>query len=273
MDMREYIEQSINMDKKRLAHFKRLASTKVTGRLNCRFDNRKGSTYYYIKRPGDIREHYVNKSGFNLVWKLQQKRLAEEMIRILQSNIELKQYFCDMLMPDDIPAVITSLPKAYQPNSDLISRRKKQQIAQSENPYRRDRLVETTSFGLHVRSKGELAIAELLYSLGIEFYYEKALHLEVPVRSNNGTVYVPRTYYPDFTIILPDGRTFYWEHKGLMSSEDYIKRDIQKEIHYNLCGIYQPHNLIVTAEGPENDMDMEAIKRIIYGLLTPFNLI
>ena len=54
-----------------------------------------------------------------------------------------------------------------------------------------------------------------------------------------------------------------------MSKAGYTKRDVEKEIIYNLNGIYQPHNLIVSAEGPNNEFDMEAVKRIIEGVLLP----
>lgn len=270
MDIREIIRNSIKLDQKRLAHYKKLANTKAEGRLNSRFDKRKNKTTYYIKKSSDDKEHYVKKSNLNQVWKLQQKRFATEMVRILEHNINLKKKFCELFIPDDAAAVAESLPKAYKPDVSVISRRKKQKIKQSENPYKRDALVELTSFGLYVRTKGELAIAELLYALGVVFYYERALMLNIPIISNGKTIYMQKTYYPDFTIVLPGGKLIYWEHKGLLNSRSYLERDIEKEMHYNLCGIYQPHNLIVTSEGPNNDMDMEAIKRIVDAVILPY---
>lgn len=269
MDIRDYMKNSIAFDRKLLSHYKKLADTQVHGRLNCRYDKRRKKIAYYIKGPADDREHYVKRANLNHVWKLQQKRLGCEMVRILKYNINLKKRFCERLRSDNVNTVINTLPKAYQPNAELLPRRRKQQIKQSENPYKRDGLIELTSFGLYVRSKGELAIAELLYALGIEFYYERALELNIPIKSNGRTVWMAKTYYPDFTIVLPDGEYIYWEHKGMLNSKQYVERDIEKEVHYNLCGIYQPHNLIVTSEGPNNDMDMEAIKRIISGIIMP----
>lgn len=61
----------------------------------------------------------------------------------------------------------------------------------------------------------------------------------------------------------------YWEHKGMLSKKDYVQRDIKKEIVYNMNSIYQPHNYIVTAEGPDNKMDMESIRLIVQGWLLP----
>ena len=48
-----------------------------------------------------------------------------------------------------------------------------------------------------------------------------------------------------------------------------VIRDMNREIIYNLNGIYQPHNLSVTAEGPNNEFDMEAVRRMVNGVLLP----
>ena len=55
----------------------------------------------------------------------------------------------------------------------------------------------------------------------------------------------------------------------MMSRTNYAERDIEKEIIYNLNGIYQPHNLIMSAEGPNNEFDMEAVRRVVEGVLLP----
>ena len=54
-----------------------------------------------------------------------------------------------------------------------------------------------------------------------------------------------------------------------LQDKRYIKRDIEREIVYNLNGIYQPHNLLVTEEGANNEFDMEAVKRMVRGVLLP----
>jgi len=191
------------------------------------------------------------------------KELTEEMISVLEHNIKAKESFCETYIDDTVDAVIDKLSPAYRPIHDETEAGKSS-FPQSENPYHREDLVIKTSFGLYVRTKSELQIAELLYSLDIEFYYERALTLW------NGTdAFASRTFYPDFTIVLPDGREIYWEHKGMMSAANYVDRDIEKEIIYNLNGIYQPHNLIVSAEGPNNEFDMEAVRRVVEGVLLP----
>lgn len=289
MGLQEMIRERISMDRRRLSHYDKLASSSVDGRLNSRWDRRRGRTYYYLKEPGTKREHPVREAPNAHVWKLQVKRFAAEMVRILKNNIEVMEQCAALLLPDNDADVLQQLPRAYQPNAAFRPRSKRTasrgdrgihrdfpgELPQSENPYNPEELNIQTSFGLWVRTKGELLIAELLYSLGIEFYYERALTLDVRRTREtivNGQILHDRyqtkkTYYPDFTIILPDGRVFYWEHKGLLKNYDYSERDILKTTDYNVNGIYQPHNYIVTEEGPENDIDFDGIKRIVQALL------
>ena len=74
-------------------------------------------------------------------------------------------------------------------------------------------------------------------------YYEKRLILY----DENGR---QRTVYTDFTIPLIMDYVMYWEHNGLLDDEVYLQRNIDKLRLYHLNGIYQPKNLIITADKP-----------------------
>ncbi|WGL59961.1 hypothetical protein QEJ31_15620 [Pigmentibacter sp. JX0631] len=89
-----------------------------------------------------------------------------------------------------------------------------------------------TSFGLKVRSKSEVFIAEKLKENNILFTYEKPL-------SADG-----KTYYPDFTIYIGK-RELYWEHFGLMNDDIYAKKTEIKMKWYNK---HFPKKLIWTEE-------------------------
>jgi len=66
--------------------------------------------------------------------------------------------------------------------------------------------------------------------------------------------------YPDFTILRKDGRVILWEHNGLMSSEEYFLKTIQKIRKYNKAGYVQHLNLICTEEKDiTNDETLEEI--------------
>ena len=258
LTLKEYILKSIELDTIRLNHYRKVhGRIRINGRLKCRSRRNGRELRYYYVSP-DNKETYLGKKKLKTIRNMQQKRLAETMIPIIENNIRLKEWFCEAYTDDDEAAVIETLPRAYRPTEQTGTNG----FPQSENPYRRENLVIKTSFGLYVRTKSELQIAELLYSLGIEFYYERALTLWEGTEE-----FISRTFYPDFTIVRPDGREIYWEHKGMLSNAEYTERDINKEIIYNLNGIYQPHNLIVTAEGPNNEFDMEAVRRMVEGVL------
>ena len=290
MGFEKTIEQSLEVDRRRLTHFRRQASTTVEGRLNSKWDRKRECLNYYLKKKTDQEEHYVKTAPNSSVWKLQCKRFAEEMIHILELNIEAKEECLRILQPDNEADVLGKMHRSYRPNPAFrpnggkkgkpawkygIHKDHTGPIPQSRNPYKPEERNISTSFGLWVRTKGELSIAELLYSLGIVFFYEQPLSLNVWRKREliiDGEVHSERyqtqvTYYPDFTILLPDGRIFYWEHKGLLKLHEYNERDIQKTVDYNINGIYQPHNFIVTEEGPNNDLDMEAVKGMVCALL------
>ena len=278
MDLRDTIRNSLEIDRRRLLHYEKIANTTADGRLNCKWDKTKNKHKYYYKSPNDKKEHYIAEKPNTTVWKIQRKRFANAMIGVIKRNMAAKEAALQKLTSDLESDILTTLPKAYRPNEKFrpenAGKKSERAVRQSENPYKRERLVLKTSFGLYVRSKGEMIIAELLYSLGIEFYYEKALTLKgyrYAKSKVNGEIYVQevieKTIYPDFTIVLPNGRVVYWEHEGMLSDWDYAARNSQKIVLYNQNRIYQPYNLIITSEGPNNEMDVEGIRKIISGLL------
>ena len=106
----------------------------------------------------------------------------------------------------------------------------------------------TTSRGLKVRSKSEVLIAEMLYIFNIQFRYEQVIRI-------NGIVLVP-----DFTIRLPNGKIFYWEHCGLMSSREYREHQKWKMEMYEKAGIVPWKNLIVTYDDEDGNINVGIIE-------------
>lgn len=68
----------------------------------------------------------------------------------------------------------------------------------------------TTADGTRVRTKSEVIICDLLFKAGIKYAYERKLFYD-------GSYYIE----PDFTIVAGNGKTYYWEHVGLLGKEDY----------------------------------------------------
>ena len=82
-------------------------------------------------------------------------------------------------------------------------------------PYRPEGLIHRTSDGTAVRSKSEVIVYDILSALGLTVEYE------TPLVSKSGD---PKDFrLPDFTVHY-QGKTWYWEHLGMLDKESY-KRD------------------------------------------------
>jgi len=98
-------------------------------------------------------------------------------------------------------------------------------------------LVHRSPSGNILRSKSELAIDMFLFEKNIPFRYECKLEFE------DGSC-----IYPDFTIMMPDGRLKYWEHCGMMDSPEYTEYFQKRVGVYSRNGIYIGESLFFTFE-------------------------
>jgi hypothetical protein len=121
-----------------------------------------------------------------------------------------------------------------------------------------DGLIHRTLRGESVRSKSEVIIANMLHEKGIDYEYE------LPLSGTDGTV-----RYPDFTVEDTEtGRTYYWEHLGLLSQPAYRMRWEAKLSWYRAQGIQEYENspdaqrvLIATMDDPQGGIDSRKIEQ------------
>lgn len=93
-------------------------------------------------------------------------------------------------------------------------------------------LIYRTDHGELVRSKSEWIIADKLHAAGIDYQYEQPLVLDGVER------------FPDFTVVDDDsGSTWYWEHNGMLSNNDYRQRWERK------LDAYRRQDILPLAEG------------------------
>ena len=266
MNFKNFTNIGLTYEKKQLVKYRDAVKVLPQGRITCK-KNKNGRRQYYITIPNSDKSRYANIKLLPLVYKIKQRKKAEVFINILENNIAVREYVLENYLDYSIDTVENMLPKAYK-NDDWLNEKVlgnspgKQRVHQSQNPYKPEELKHITSFNLRVRSKGELLIAEALRAGGFEFYYEMRLELV----DEDGSIKVG---YPDFVIVFPSGFIVYWEHKGRLDDRNYMLRDLKKTQLYFRNGIFEPHNLIVTTDGPDNMTDMEAISRIINGILMP----
>jgi hypothetical protein len=125
------------------------------------------------------------------------------------------------------------------------------------------RLINHTVRGDMVRSKSELAIADILHMHGIDYVYEQPLTLG------------GKTRWPDFTIeIAETGKKIYWEHCGMFFDPQYQKKWIEKERWYRENEILPfkegggPNGiLIVTQDTKEGGISTRDIENIIQSVI------
>ena len=124
-----------------------------------------------------------------------------------------------------------------------------------------ERLIHRTEQGDLVRSKSEVVIADKLHGRKVDYFYERPIALGTGLER-----------YPDFTIVDDDsGRTFYWEHLGMLDDPEYAARWARKLAEYRRAGIL-PHDekvagpngtLIVSRDEPGGGLDSMRIARLI----------
>ena len=124
-------------------------------------------------------------------------------------------------------------------------------------------LIHKTRKGIAVRSKSEVIIADLLFSKGIDFDYERSLEI------------AGERKLPDFTIEDSEsGVTYYWEHLGMLQRPSYRKKWEAKKVWYTTHGILDEAAgggengvLITTSDGDDGSISSAAIESLIDRLL------
>ena len=266
MTFMELLDKNIKREEEKLREYKRELASLTEGKLVRRMRN--GSPEYYMSCRGT--ERYIRKKEYWLVNELKRRKVLEKTCQLSKSNIAAQRTLLNSYEEVDLDRIRQELPERYhgievtEPEFNAGEQRAeedgKQFFRQSENEYKRDELVNSTYFGLKTRSKSEALIAEALYRNGFSLYYEKKLFL-VDAYGN------PRTMYPDFTIPIGRKKIMYWEHKGLLDSDEYLMRDSEKTRLYHLNNIYTPYNLIVTSERQGGGIDNKYIEFMVKGFL------
>lgn len=121
-------------------------------------------------------------------------------------------------------------------------------------------LIHQTERGELVRSKSEVIIADHLHRRRINYRYEEPLKLGNDLR------------IPDFTFEDDDsGAVYYWEHCGMLFSEDYARRWEKKKALYREHGIHEgggPNGtLIVTRDDSQGGISSKEISELVDAMI------
>ncbi len=123
--------------------------------------------------------------------------------------------------------------------------------------------VQISAKGEFMISKSEVIIANLLYERNVHYTYEKLVTDEKGV-----------SIKPDFTLEDDLGTTYYWEHLGMLSDDNYRSKWKLKEEWYKRNGITEfgqnpdaEFQLILTRDLPNGGIDSKNISELIERLL------
>lgn len=225
------------------------------GKLIC---TRNGKYYKWYWSDGK-KEHYIPKKQRQLAERLALKKYLsyqlEDLFREKRAvNLYLKNHSHNsgkaMELLEKKPEYQRLISPYFKPKSEKF-------IEWMEAPYEKDtaypeHLIHETSAGFPVRSKSEVMIVQFLLEHQIPFRYECALYIG------------GEKIFPDFTILHPlSGKTYYWEHFGLMDDWEYAKKAANRLQLYITNKMIPTIQLITTYETKEHPLSIDTIKRTI----------
>lgn len=229
--------------------------------------NNKYKDYTSVIKKGNgiYRYFYRDESGELIYIPAAKREFAKDIVQKDYYN-KLSDTLCEQ------KKLITKFLNRYEPNSAIslyekISDGRKKLInpvIEPENLFIKDWLDKNkgqqnsfpneftikTERGEMVKSKSEKILADLFYRYNIPYQYEPEFVLKNK-----------KKIYPDFVVLnVKERKTYYWEHFGLASNEEYSEKNLEKLYQYELIGMEIGEKLIVSFESNRKPLDIELVK-------------
>ena len=255
MENAYYLELFLQKTRDRIDCIRKQLEQCPEGRLYVQKKN--GKPYYfrqYEENGMNVRQG-LNRTPETIDGLIRRRLLLDELKSLEAISAEMDSFIrknppfdlfraCELMknripgLSDDLIARALAMPTASEWENEYYE----------QSNYRPEEKKHITSRGLRVRSKSELLIVGKYYEFNVAFRYEQVL------RVGNSII------VPDFTIRRSDGKIFYWEHEGMMSSKVYAERQYQKNQLYASLGIVPWDNLIVTYDDVNGNIDLRIIE-------------
>lgn len=230
------------------------------------------SRYYLQKRmdkTGKMKNTFIGDETSQAVKEIKSGRFYSDTLKRLKVDRKLLEAMLKNYREYSPESVYGDMPRAYKDLSpECFTDQRYEELREwaegefESSGYEFTGSVSTTIDGKRVRSKGEVAIYNLLVLYKIPFRYEFKIILD----DVDGTK-IAR--YPDFTILLADGSLLYWEHAGAFDNDKYYRNFCQKLRAYFNTGITLGDNLIVTSDRKGHGMNTEVADAIIREYILP----
>ena len=221
---------------------------------------RYGNTYQYFQRtdPKDAHGIYLKRKDKRLAAALAQKGYAAKFVAEAKKQLKILDEYLRKVEEDSIGKIFDNLHdgKKLLINPVFESRddyaRKWEAVTYLPGFFDDSLQKHYTAKGERVRSKVEINIANILKMYGVPYRYEYPLLLG------------DREIRPDFLCLNARTRKEYiWEHFGMMDSEIYALKNVDKINKYMEMGYYPGESLIMTFESTAQTLSTFLIKAII----------
>ena len=131
-------------------------------------------------------------------------------------------------------------PRTFSYTEGIFGRQFWEELKEETNEYRTD--ATYMHRGVCMRSRGEVIIAQILDSLGMEYKYEPGIKIGSEL------------YCPDFAVYLPEfERCFFIEFLGMLDNKDYALKNGLKIGNYLNSGMVINKDIILFC-GTKNSM-------------------
>ncbi len=225
-------------------------------------------------------------SGDPMIEILARKEYLRLCLPAIHKNIELLEYVLDRYHSLDPADIIAASRRAYRLlddssffsnqhgnelwetvkdlemlTDDMIKFRCEEHREWAEREYVRNphpfRSLHLTDFGLRMRSRGEIVIAEVAHKLGIPFRYDQLITLD------DGS-----TISPDFSFESKYYEEFYIEYCGMMDDPYYVRKHLFKRGRYERNNINE-WNSIRYIYSKDDSLNAAEIKHILLDWVVP----
>lgn len=227
-----------------------------------RISQSNGTTQYYLVKKGQQNGKYVPANKRNLVRKIAQNNFNEKFRKKVQAETDfLREMLTKYTQVQSETYIKTITPSRREIITLPILTDEEYlhnwlAVTYNGKRFQKDADELRTSWGLRVRSKSEILIAEFLRKNTVPFRYEYPIHLG------------DHTVYPDFYCLNLRTRTEYiWEHLGKLDDPDYIAANLRKFEAYRQQGWHLGKNLIITYETADNALKQEMLARRVQDFL------
>ncbi len=230
--------------------------------------NKDGNSYYYCDGEGRCNGkkrnvEYISRTNTAFIGELAQKSYDTKVLQWARKCHELLLAFLKQYEDEKIDTFYEVLPEARKALVTPIRKTLAMTIDEWEQeeyagkPFEEGVPVIMTEKGERVRSKSEKILADKFQKLGIPYKYECPLHLK-----GYGTI------FPDFKVLnIHNGKTYYWEHFGMMDLPEYAEKALKKIECYMENGLFIGEQLIVSFETKKSGMNYKMVDAYMHRYL------